>query len=699
MNVAKKIFLTILLTALCGMVYSQKRIDVGAEIWIEPGQSREDIDGWFRTAADNGMLSVRLFLMWNYIETSPGEFDFSLYDCAFDAAERYGVTIEPTLCAIHGPVFYSARFAGRPQFNELFSDRDVMAHAAEYIRECVSRYSGRRSLGCWWVLNEPRRFDASSPLATEFLRNWAENKYGTIEAVNKAWITDYDSFDDICYNPLWTTGDYFYWPVPCVDWYQVQRDFLTFNLRWIHDCIRLYDKTTPITMNPANVFESAHQYDLPSYCDIFDIYGASMHASWQLRFLDREQYGYAVAGISDMLRAHAPDGRFWVSELQGGNNLFSGRTPMCPDSLDLAQWVWTGIGSGARKVIYWALNYRRQGIEAGEWGLFGFRGEETDRSRVTRAINETLHGHEDFFAEAEPCPDNVTLLVSPETMRLLLHIKAHKAGEPLFDADAHVKSVMMWYVALSECGIRPHMSYLRAYPWERRGKGDVVVLSSAIGVPDDVVERMEKFVERGGFLVCEGLSGFYDEYEVCTPQIGFSMERLLGGVFEDIRYRERENIFEIDGIGRMYGFRWKPVLRRTSDSATVLGLGDEGICALRNRLGTGEVVWVASSVAMSALDRKSTDELSALCELILPAKSAPFGFAERSAGMLMRVLSNDGRYVTVVTNNRDTEGHVRIEAPEGLVPKVIFGNATIGRRGGITLRGRETVVILWENKI
>lgn len=694
-----KTCLTALLALLCTAGFSQKRIDVGAEIWIEPGQSREDIDGWFRLAADNKMLSARLFLMWNYIETAPGKFDFTLYDYAFDAAERYGVTIEPTLCAIHGPVFYSGKFAGRPQFNELFTDRGVMAHAADYIRECVTRYRGRKALGCWWVLNEPRRFDATSPLATEFLREWAAAKYGSIEEVNRAWITDYDSFDDICYNPLWTTGDYFYWPVPCVDWYQVQRDFLTFNLRWIHDCIRLYDKTTPVTMNPANVFESAHQYDLPSYSDIFDIYGASMHASWQLRFLDREQYGYAVAGISDMLKAHAPGGRFWVSELQGGNNIFSGRTPMCPDSLDLAQWVWTGIGSGARKVIYWALNYRRQGIEAGEWGLFGFRGEETDRSRVTRAMNETLQSHADFFADSEPCPDNVTLLVSPETMRLLLHIQAHKAGEPLFNADAHVKSVMMWYVALSECGIRPQMSYLRAYPWEQRGKGDVVVLTSAIGVPDDVVERMEKFVERGGFLVCEGLSGLYDEYEVCTPQTGFSMERLLGGVFEDIRYRERENMFVLDGVGEVRGFRWKPVLRPTAETASPFGRGDEGVCALRNRIGSGEVVWIAPSVALSALDRNSTDELSALCESLLPEKSAPFGFAKRAPGMLMRVLCNGGRYVTVVTNNRKTEGRVRIEAPEGLVPNVIFGDAAVGRRGDVRLQGRGTVVILWENKL
>lgn len=689
-------YILLLLVLFCSAATAQKHITVGAEIWIEPGQTREQIDEWFRLSAENGMMSARLFLMWNYIETEPNKFDFTLYDYAFDAAERYGVSLEPTLCAIHGPVFYSGKFAGRPQFNELFTDRDIMAKSAEYIRRCVTRYKDRRALECWWVLNEPRRFDATSPLATEFLQEWVRREYGTVEKLNMAWIENYGDFSDVRYNPLWTTGNYFYWPIPCVDWYRVQRDFLTFNLAWIKEQIRLYDPVTPVTMNPANVFESAHQYDLPAYRPLFDIYGASMHASWQLRFLDRELYAYSVAGISEMLRAHAPEGRFWISELQGGNNIFSGRAPMCPDSADLAQWVWTGVGCGARKVIYWSLNYRSQGIEAGEWGLFGFRGEETDRSRVTKAINGTLERYGDFFADAKPCLNDITLLVSPETMRLLLHIRAHDAGEKLYDADAHVKSAMMWYIALSERGMQPQMRYLRDYDWESKGKGSAVVLSSMIGIPSDVVPRMEAFVRRGGRLVCEGLSGLYDEYEVCTPQTGFDMENLLGGVFEDIRYRDRENIFDIDGIGRIQGFRWRPVLRPTT--ASVAGCGEEGICALRNRAGEGEAVWLAPSIAMSAIDRNSTKELSAVCGKLFGdmACGQPFRFEGYAEGMLMKVLENGGRYVTVVTNSRMADGRARIVSPDGLKPKTIFGGAVVGRRGDIRLKGRETVVLLWE---
>lgn len=44
-------------------VIAQERINVGAEIWIEPGQTEQQIDNWFSLAAQNGMKSARLFLM------------------------------------------------------------------------------------------------------------------------------------------------------------------------------------------------------------------------------------------------------------------------------------------------------------------------------------------------------------------------------------------------------------------------------------------------------------------------------------------------------------------------------------------------------------------------------------------------------------------------------------------------------------
>ena len=76
-NIKLLLCLLMLCTRPFGVACAQESIDIGAEVWIEPGQTPEQIDDWFRLAADNGMHSVRLFLMWNYIEEHPGTFDFS----------------------------------------------------------------------------------------------------------------------------------------------------------------------------------------------------------------------------------------------------------------------------------------------------------------------------------------------------------------------------------------------------------------------------------------------------------------------------------------------------------------------------------------------------------------------------------------------------------------------------------------------
>lgn len=675
---------------------AQDRINIGAEIWIEPGQTQQQIDTWFKLSSDNNMRSARLFIMWNFIEQPSGHFDFSLYDYAFEAANKYGVQIEATLCAIHGPVEVSQKFHGRPQFNELFSSEEIMRRSAIYIEKTVTRYRDNKALGCWWILNEPRRFDASSPLATAHLQQWAKEKYGNIKAVNKAWIENYADFSQIKHDPLWDKGSYFYWPVPAVDWYQFQRDFLTFNMEWIAAQVRKHDTKHLITMNPANVFESAHQYDLPAYRKTFEIFGASMHASWQLRFMERNQYGYAVAGISEILRGAAPDGKFWISELQGGNNIWSGKTPMCPDSLDLAQWIWTGIGSGARKVIYWSLNYRHQGIEAGEWGVFGFRNEPTDRSRVTAKMNGVLDQYADFFKNAKPYRGKVSLLLSPETMRLLLHIDAFESGAPLFGKNAHLQSLMMWFVALSERGYQVDIKYLKDYNWETTQRAEVAILPNAIGIPTEIIPRMEKFVESGNKLIAEGLTGFFDEYEVNTMQREFAMERLLGARMTDLRMREQSNPFNINGIDTpIMGYMWKPIVQPLS--AKAIGSSNEGICATINSLGDGTSVWLPTCLSLAAL-ADNTRQLSQLAysQLKPQLEQQPFYFNNYSKGALLRILENGGSYVTVITNNEKEPISVELVNRLKLKPSIIFGEQSNFNNGTVRLDGRQTVVIIWK---
>ena len=88
MRFLKSFLLCIATFACLGSASAQERIDVGAELWIEPSQTEAEVEGWVKIMAESKMRSARIFLMWNYIETAPKVYDFHLYDALFRAAEK-----------------------------------------------------------------------------------------------------------------------------------------------------------------------------------------------------------------------------------------------------------------------------------------------------------------------------------------------------------------------------------------------------------------------------------------------------------------------------------------------------------------------------------------------------------------------------------------------------------------------------------
>src|ERR1035437_2747417 len=75
------------------------RLLIGTQVWFEPGEedSDEAADHIFKTLADTQMPLARVSLVWNYMEKKPGQWDFTMFDRVFRAAERYHVRIAATL--------------------------------------------------------------------------------------------------------------------------------------------------------------------------------------------------------------------------------------------------------------------------------------------------------------------------------------------------------------------------------------------------------------------------------------------------------------------------------------------------------------------------------------------------------------------------------------------------------------------------
>jgi len=70
---------------------------IGAQVFIEPGQPGEQIEKWVSTLEQNDLKVCRIRMFENHMKQPDGIWDFSLYDKAFEAAEKHGVCIFATL--------------------------------------------------------------------------------------------------------------------------------------------------------------------------------------------------------------------------------------------------------------------------------------------------------------------------------------------------------------------------------------------------------------------------------------------------------------------------------------------------------------------------------------------------------------------------------------------------------------------------
>ena len=102
---------------------------IGAQVFIEPGQTQEEIDGLFRTLHEHHMPLCRIRMFEKYMRGPAGEWDFNLFDLAFNAAEKYNVKIMATLFPM--TEFTDVGGFKFPHTQEHFEE------VAEYIRQVV----------------------------------------------------------------------------------------------------------------------------------------------------------------------------------------------------------------------------------------------------------------------------------------------------------------------------------------------------------------------------------------------------------------------------------------------------------------------------------------------------------------------------------------------------------------------------------
>jgi beta-galactosidase len=191
---------------------------------------------------------------------------------------------------------------------------------------------------------------------------------------------------------------------------EFQKDYGTWFLKWIAEEITKYDNTHEIHVNNHAIFVNCAEYDFPEWRRFLTTLGGSAHASWHFGYFSRQQYAMAMSANCEILRSGAGSIPWWMTELQGGNNTYSGQTPICPTKEEIAQWIWIVTATEGKGSMFWCLNPRSSGIEAGEWALLDFQNKPTDRMIAAKDVAEALNRNAALFTKPKEVESGINIL-------------------------------------------------------------------------------------------------------------------------------------------------------------------------------------------------------------------------------------------------------------------------------------------------
>lgn len=506
----------------------KSEIRIGAEFFIDPGYTNEEIKHHFVLMKEAGLKVVRLFIIWDHIERSPGKWDFALYDQAYAAAAENGLHILTTLCAEDPPgwtnltPFYHSKL--------VLKTPEMRERATEYIRRVVLRYKDHPAQGPWSLQNEPAGLAESFDEYTlAQFGDWLKQKYGSIDKLNEKWFRPMISFDRIVFDSGFSGNGWVDYPAS-VDWKEFRIQQQTDYLSWVQNEVRKYDQIHPTHANPSALASNmpARGADVWSQKKAIDFIGTTQHASHQFGLYAPTDIDYGAALINDLMRSSCGNAPWWITELQAGLSLFGGRA-INPTADEITCRVWDGIGAGAKGVIFWCWNPRRFGREGGEWGLVNADGSATPRSQAVEKISKILQSHSSILNMADPLPARVAILYNRQALVLASVDERSSQG-----SDRVILSLLGCHRALTERQIPVDFINEEDLKNGLADKYSLLYLPNTYAIDDDGIEALRRYTEKGGRIWADGPVAWKDKYGNIRPQIPGGLTEVFGIKVDDI---------------------------------------------------------------------------------------------------------------------------------------------------------------------
>ena len=535
-------------------------------------KSNPPAEDWARdhqTAARVGMNTFRHWFLWGAIEVAPGKFDWADYDRMMDLAAANGLKVIIAEFTTNAPEWAFRKYASAKYkssdgstaessigestavggFPGLCLDNpEAQAAAERFLTALIERYRSHPALLGYDLWNEntyagggPRKMNCYCEGTKRKLREWLQKRYGSLQVLGKAWGRySFETWEDV--EPPESLNGY----AESLDWLQFRIDDAFRLLEWRAKLFRRLDPHHLICAHGvAGTLES-----LPSSAHnewrsaaLVDVWGLTWVASrkgnapWQ-------QYQ-----ALDLVRAGAREKPFWHAEAEGGPLWMQpqvigrpredGRQP---DAEDVRIWNLVSCAGGARGILYPRWRPLLDGPLFGAFGPFAMDGSVTPRAEMTGHVAKWANSHPDVW-KARPVKGDVGLVFIPES-EIFNYVQ--QGG-----TEYYAQSMRGAYQAFFDSNIQADFVTL-----ENIDEYKLIYLAYPVMLKSESAERLKKYVQRGGTLICEGLPAYFgDRGHVGTVQPNFGLDELFGAREKFVEFDpdiSDQLMFEVNG-SKIYG--------------------------------------------------------------------------------------------------------------------------------------------------
>ena len=497
-------------------------------------------------------VTINVF-SWALLQPAEDRYDFSMLDkiVALLVKHDFNIVMATGTAALPGWMVRLHPETIRTEQNgtrHVFGGRHNFCPTSPYFRKAsralaahvAERYAGTSGLVAWHVCNE---YGGGGGLCycdhcAEAFRTWLKNKYGTVEALNKAWCANFWS------HTIYDWGDV----VPPVSYGDgisdakcvvsgLQMDYRRFqNQAQLacytneRDAIRAYDAATPITTNLMGTFKDLDYFEWAKEMDV---------VSWD-NYPGMDTPPSFTAMCHDLMRGIGGNKPFMLMEqTPNQQNWF----PFCKvkRSGEVRKLSWQAVSHGADTVQFFQMKQSIGGCERFHGAVIAHDGTEESRVfKETAALGEELDriGRRIMGSRIE---SRVAIMFDWQSYWSLEGCVGPTTG---FN---YPNEVHRFYRALWRRNVPVDM-IASTTPLARLSQYDLAIAPALITVLPGVAETLEAYVADGGTFITGYMAGIHDEHDLVVPG-GYpgKLRRLMGVWVEEIDALAPGETIEVHG--------------------------------------------------------------------------------------------------------------------------------------------------------